>query len=434
MNTRNTLKGKRILLATLDSPFLDDQFVFPYLGTLYLMAVAKRVGADVTYTDKIGPYLSRLGEFADRRDFDVVAFSCTTPQSQGVYLLCRVLKKVNPNVIVMIGGPHATHYLDECCEQPFDIIVTGDGERVFEELLTGKCDRLLPESTDEQLVFHDELTEAEMNTYPIPYRGNVDRYNYQLDGLQATTLVNSRGCPMRCGFCESGGTKPKWFSVEHFEAEIKSIVDLGIKGVMIFDDLFALSIDKVKPYLEVLKRYCMTFRCFGHAATMTKELAELLADSGCVEVGFGAESASQQILDTVGKGTKAWQLCYFVNTAIKAGMKVKAFFIIGLPGETERTARQTIIFIRKYREKYPDMFDFDCTVFFPYKGTQIGDAARNGGGYDIRPRQGLTWSEIDSNGYGAYKKKNGAADIVIETPGLTADRIGELQREVLLCR
>ncbi len=418
INTNNTLKGKRTLLATLDSPFLDDQYVFPYLGVLYLVAVGQRVGADVCYTNNL--------RSADVWRYDVIGISCQTPQSAQAYAICRWIKEWYPHITVMIGGPHATHYLDECKKQPFDIIVCGDGERVFERLLTGDI--------PQQRIYHDELTEAEMDTYPIPYRGNIDRYNYQLNGLQTTTLVNSRGCPMQCRFCESAGTKARWYSVEHFEEEIKDIANRGIRAVMIFDDLFAISYDKVKPYLEVLKRYCMTFRCFGHANTMTPKLAALLAASGCVEIGFGAESAAQEILNKVDKKTTVKRMRDFVETVIGAGMRVKAFFMIGLPGETEETFRKTYDFISQYRRNCPDTFDFDCTVFFPYKGTRIGDAARNGGGYDIRPRKGLDWSKIDSNGYGAFKKKQGAADIVIETQGLSADRIGELQRSTLLCR
>jgi anaerobic magnesium-protoporphyrin IX monomethyl ester cyclase len=429
INTDNSLKDKKVLLITLDSPFLDDQFVFPYLGILYLIGVADKLGADVLFTDHF--------DIESAGDFDVIGISCMTPQGQQAYELRRELKARYPGIVVMIGGPHATFYRDECRKEGFDIIVSGDGERVFEKLLTGGYESyLLPESTPDQLVFHDYLTEEEMNSYPIPYRSAkyIDRYSYDLNGVRATTLVNSRGCPMRCAFCESGGIKPKWFSPEHFEAEIKSIYDLGIKGVMIFDDLFALSVKKVKPYLEILKRYSTTFRCFGHARTMTPKLAGLLADSGCVEMGFGAESASQKILDTVNKRTTVGQMHDFVETVIGAGMKVKAFFIIGLPGETEKTAKETCDFIRKYRAKYPESFNFDLTVFFPYKGTQIGDAVRNGGGFDIRARQGLSWPEIDSNGYGAYKKAGGAADIVIETDGLTAERIKELQEETLSLR
>lgn len=407
------------MLATLDSPFLDDEYVYPYLGVLYLMSVANRFSTEVNYTDNL--------RMADVWNYDVIGISCMTPQGGQAYQICRFLKKEYPHIKVILGGPHPTYYLDECRKEPFDIIVTGDGERIWEKLLTGEIEWY----SDRQRVFHGNLTEEEMNSYPIPYREKsyIDRYSYDLDGVKATTLTSSRGCPMRCAFCESGGTKSKWYSPEHFEAEIKSIADLGIKGVMIFDDLFALSINKVRPYLEILKRYSMTFRCFGHAKTMTPELAGLLAESGCVEVAFGAESASQKILDTVNKRTKVWQNHAFVEYVTAVGMRVKAFLIIGLPGETEETFKKTYDFVRKYRTKYPESFDFDLTVFFPYKGTVIGDAVRNGGGFDIRPKRGLSWSDIDGNGYGAYKKKKGTSDIVIETDALSAERIDELQKE-----
>lgn len=423
-----TLKDKKILLITLDSSFMDDSYVFPYLGVLYLMSVGIRAGADITYTDEF--------KVEDAEDFDVIGISCLTPQGWHAYRICRMIKAKWPNKMVILGGPHAANYLHECMKEPFDIIVTGDGERVFEELLLGKADklaaRLLSDSSAEQLVFHDNLTEEEMNSYPIPIRPQShDRYNYNLNGVETTTLVNSRGCPMACGFCESGKTKPKWFSLVHFEEEIKSIVGRGFKGVMIFDDLFAMGIEKVTPYLEILKRYNMTFRCFGHARTMNPLLAFMLQDAGCVEMGFGAESADQGILDTVNKRTTVEQMHSFVETVIWASMRVKAFFILGLPGETEQSAQKTIDFIRKYRTKYPNSFRFDLTVFFPYKGTLIGDKARNGNTFDIRLRQGLSWSEIDSGTYGAYKKKKGTADIVIETNGLKAERIEQIQEETL---
>jgi radical SAM superfamily enzyme YgiQ (UPF0313 family) len=174
------------------------------------------------------------------------------------------------------------------------------------------------------------MTEKEMNTYPVPFRPYSHRqYDYRLNGTKTTTLVNSRGCPMACGFCESGKTKPRWFSVEHFEDEIRSIIRQDFRGVMIYDDLFALNEAKVKPYLEILKKYHMVFRCFGHAKTMTPELAATLYNAGCIEICFGAESADQGILDTINKRTSVEQMHGFVETVVSAGMRVKAFFILG---------------------------------------------------------------------------------------------------------
>ena len=474
------LKYKKMLLTTLDSPFLDNQYVFPYLGILYLVSIATKIGMRAKYINNEENKLTQetLAEFdiffTDEFDInnvdlyyglDIVGISCMTPQGSQAYQICRALKARYPQITILLGGPHASYYLDECRKEGFDIIVTGDGERIFEDLLLGNVDnlssRLSTKSSSEQLIFRDYLTEDEMNSYPIPYREKtyIDKYNYNLDGVKATTLVNSRGCPMGCAFCEHRRTKGRWFAQEHFESEIRSIVEQGIKGIMIFDDLFAMSPGKIKPYTEILKYFheenSLVFRCFGHVKIMANhpELAALLYESGCVEIGFGAESASQEILDTIYKGTKVEQMHAFVEKTIQTGIKVKAFFIIGLPGETEQTFKKTYDFIKKYRSKFPKSFDFDLTVLFPYKGTLIGDIARLPEGktitfdnkeidrtfFKIRPKQGLSWAEIDAGSYGAYKKKGGAADIVIETYDweknkvlLSAERINEFKEEIML--
>jgi len=472
------LQNKKILLTTLDSPFLDNQYVFPYLGILYLVSTAVEAGLSVKFIDrkeKLTPkMLAKYDVFyTDEFDIegidqysgiDVVGISCMTPQGRQSYETCRALKSKHPEIIVMLGGPHANFYLDECIKEDVDIIVTGDGERVFKELLIGDVEnlsgRLSPRSTDEQLIFHDSLSEAEMNSFSIPYREKklIDKYNYNLNGVKTTTLVNSRGCPMGCAFCEHSRTKGRWYCPEHFEKEIQNIIDMGIEGLMIFDDLFAMSPTKIKPYTEILKRFheksSLIFRCFGHAKIMARhpELLDLLSESGCVEIGFGAESASQEILDTIYKGTTVEQMHTFVENTVQRGIKVKAFFIIGLPGETEQTFGKTYDFVDKYRSKYPDYFDFDLAVLFPYKGTLIGDISRLAEGktivfnkrtidhtfFKIRPKEGLTWSEIDSGNYGAFKKKGGASDIVIETYDwekgevlLLADRICELKEKIM---
>jgi hypothetical protein len=259
---------------------------------------------------------------------------------------------------------------------------------------------------------------------------------------------------MHCAFCEHCGTVPKWFSPRHFQAEIDDIADQSFNAVMIFDDLFALSPKRLEPYLRILearhKRDGMIFRCFGHANILCKYpgLFKQLADAGCVEIGIGAESASQQILDAMGKKTKVAQLHACVQQAARQHIKIKAFFMIGLPGETEATFSRTHDFIRFYREKYPAHFDFDLSVFFPYRGTLIGDAIRMPDGesvmirgkridrtsFNLRLRSGYTWPMIDAGIMGAYKKKGGDSDLVIESYDwkcrkvlLTAEQIHDLK-------
>lgn len=472
------LKDKKTLLVTLDSPFLDSPHVFPYLGILYLLAVAREAGMTVRYLhpDRMDPALDDDAEpciyYTDQitinnmsayADFDVIGISCMTPQGQQAYRLCRALKWKFPEKTVIIGGPHAKFYRDNCLDKGFDIIVAGDGERIFHAMITGDFELLADKMclySNGTLVLRDALSAKEMNRFPIPYREKayLHRYQYFLEGEPATTLVNSRGCPMHCAFCEHCGTVPKWFSPEHFQAEIDDILAQSFRAVMIFDDLFALNPKRLVPYLQVLKdRHLgdkMIFRCFGHANILAKypSLFELLADAGCVEIGIGAESASQRILDAMGKKTTVAQLHDCVQQAARKNIKIKAFFMIGLPGETKASFAQTYDFIRFYREKYPNHFDFDLSVFFPYRGTLIGDAIRMNEGesalyrgkridrtsFSLRLRSGFTWSMIDAGAMGAYKKKGGDSDLVVESYDwkrrevlLSAEQIQDLKERAM---
>jgi radical SAM superfamily enzyme YgiQ (UPF0313 family) len=452
----NGWRHKRVLLTTLGSPFMDNQFVFPSLGILYLVSVAEKIGMrpkfvdtgtknitdelikkfDIFYTDEFD-----AKNLKNYKGFDVIGISCMTPQGEQAYQICHEIKKTLPEIKVIIGGPHSKNYLNECIKKEFDIIVTGDGERVFEELLTGDIpalkNKMTPDTTPTSLVFNDYLDTLELNKFPPPYRDpqHIKKYKYLLNGQNSTTMVNSRGCPMGCAFCEDRRTVGRWYSVDHFKSEVESILDIGLKGIMIFDDLFATTPNKLRPYLEVLKYYhkkkSLIFRCFGHANIIARnpEMLDMLYQAGCVEMGFGAESASQTILDNVLKGVKTDEMHYCVEKTINAGIKVKAFFMIALPGETEKTFNETYQFIKKYRLKYPDAFDFDLAVFYPFKGTLIGNVMRLQEGefikfknkkidkrfFDIRIREGYSFAEIDYKNYGAYKKKGGDSDIVVET-------------------
>jgi len=450
----NGLKAKKTLLVTLDSPFLDSAHVFPYLGILYLLSVAQSAGLPIYYfqPDDNDGYPKMEGPCVGYTDllplndptgyapFDIIGISCMTPQGAQAYSLCRQIKRLFPDKTVMIGGPHAKFYLDECLQQGFDIVVTGDGERIFEEMIAGDFQRLagrVSTMTQNTLVVADSLSAAQMNRFPIPHReiAYLGHYHYLLECVPATTLVNSRGCPMHCAFCEHSGSSPRWYTAGHFEAELCDIVGLGYNGIMIFDDLFALNPRMLQPYLEILQSYHdrdgLLFRCFGHARIIAKhpELLKLLANAGCVEIGIGAESASQTILNAINKNTTAEQLHSCVNLAARLGIKVKAFFMIGLPGETEHTFASTHAFIKQYRKKYPAYFDFDLSVFFPYRGTMIGDAIRLEPGaiiqmggrrldrtsFDVRLNPNYAWAAIDSGDMGAYKKKGGESDLVIES-------------------
>ncbi len=438
----------RVLLTTLPSPFLDDDRAFPQLGILYLLSAAKAAGHDVTYLrhpadscgdNKQGVYYTDNAVLGGHgyASYDAVAISAVTPQGGQARELLNNLKHPNPmfeptddKLTVIIGGPHATHYWKECVDAGFDHVIRGDGERWFVNFLEGKVKA-------ERSVYQRTMKAREMNRMPPPLREAEYLQNYghyTLLGRPATSMIVSRGCGRHCAFCEDGTSPARWYTPEHFEQQVLDVKAAGFEAVMIYDDLFAISSKKVRPYAEILQKHGVIYRCFTHARSVWKDrdLAYVLADTGCVAVGFGAESMDDGILETINKRTTGQMNQYCVDIMQGVGINVKSFFMLGLPGETRESAQKMHDFIERNRSLYPELYDFDqASIFFPFKGTEIGDSLRAGETrYDLKLIDGLTWEEVDRKCLGAHKAADGDSEHITETSGLSCDDLRWCQIQI----
>lgn len=392
-----------ILLISPRSRFLDSDRVFPPLGILYLKGFLDYKGIDSELEDNFD--FNDLGRY---ENFDYFAISSTTPQSGDADLILQKIRTELPGKKIIIGGPHASFYTDDCIPKSYDHIVIGDGEEILYKILANKIRRKIAKGL---------LTENEMNSLPLPYREKsfLARYSYQLDGLDATTMMTSRGCPFRCAFCEHAKTSPRYYSVNRLKEELSQTIDLGYKAIMFFDDLFAVNQKRVEDLCGAIKEFGIKFRCFGHVRCMTPKMAESLAAAGCVETGVGMESGSQKILNTVKFPTPTIAQSYqYIKICHAAGIRVKAFFILGLPGETIETIKETEEFI-----KNSGVDDFDLTVYYPYKGTMIRDQLQQ---YD------LFLEESPSMGF--YKGQGGSAESIIRTRTLSAEEIRNVKNKI----
>jgi radical SAM superfamily enzyme YgiQ (UPF0313 family) len=194
-------------------------------------------------------------------------------------------------------------------------------------------------------------------------------------------------------------------------------VTLGYGGVYLFDDLFAINLGRCEPYLSLLKASGLRFRCNVHARFMTAEFARALADAGCAEVAFGAESGSQQILDRIDKKTTAQQNYDCVRHCKDAGITVKAFLMIGLPGETRATIAETERFICT-----SGIDDAQIAIFYPYKGTMLRRELDEGLASDLI---------FEGEGLGAYGQKDLGTDAVVRTPDLSPDDLVAIREELI---
>lgn len=387
-----------ILFVNPPSPFLIDQKVHPPLGLLYLATVLKECGVDACVLDLAGS--SDVDKELSSVDFvpELIGITVTTPQFGYAIHIGEFFRNVYPQVPIAIGGAHVTVDPESC--DTFDYAITGEGESAIVDY----------RSWDRKRISRPFI--ADIDSIPYPDRSFIDigSYHYSIDGEKATTVMTSRGCPYDCAFCcHPWGSKVRLHSSKYIVDEVRYLKrEYGYRAFMFFDDIFVLPRGRIIRTTELLKQENVIYRCFVRSDLVDRNLLTMLKESGCVELGFGAESGSQKILDVVGKKSSVRKNTQLVELARGVGLRVKAFMVIGLPGETHETAQATYDWLKNTA---PD--DWDVSVYGPYKGSRIVD---NPSLYDIEINEAAfedTW----------YKGIPGMYTCHVSTSGLSSTEI-----------
>jgi len=394
------------------SPFLDSDRVMPHLGPLYLKSFLESKGHEVDINDEPN------NNFPNLEKYDIIGISTTTPQyyhENGGKDLAKKIKKEYPHKKLIIGGAHAKNYYRETImDGLFDHIIRGDGELAFLNLLEGEK---LP-----KIISYPQLTKEQINSFPAPWRNKeyLSKYNYKINKKKATTAITARYCPMRCKFCEERDSKLVLYTIENIDKDLQAIKDCGFNGLMFYDDIFPINEKRTKKLCDIIKPYNFSFRCNGHVKIMAKnkKILEDLINAGCAEICLGIESADQKILDTIDKRNTVEEIFKATSNILDAGLKLSAYLIIALPGESRESIANTERYIEKFA-KNPN-FMFDLTIFYPYRYTYIREHLNE---FD------LNLHLEDSTG--AYKKAKGKSECCISTSSLSREDIINEREKIL---
>jgi anaerobic magnesium-protoporphyrin IX monomethyl ester cyclase len=387
-----------ICLIALPSPFLIEDKCNPPLGLLCVSAALKVQGEEQVIVHD-GP----VDKIPD--NYSVYGISATTPQFPMAVEAMKSLRSRNPVSRFIIGGPHATVDPESCLKVGFDNVVMGEGE-----IGAGVA-----------LKYQTKIVWARPSVPIFPDRDAIDinSYTFKVNDIPATTLMSSRGCPYHCGFCCKTSDKARLYPAEFVNKEISLLHDkYGFKALMFFDDIFILDRSRTEAILPTLKAKGITWRGFARADLIVKhgpEFAQKLKDSGCHEIGIGVESGSDRILEIIKKGESVDTIKWGISILKETGIRVKGFFIVGLPGENHRTIQETDYFIRQ-----SGLDDLDVSLFQPYRGSPI---YQNKQDYDIN------WNELElSNSW--YKGTPGSYRSQVWTRALSPDDLVEYRDEL----
>jgi radical SAM superfamily enzyme YgiQ (UPF0313 family) len=211
-------------------------------------------------------------------------------------------------------------------------------------------------------------------THPIPRHDLFPWHRYRLSVATArpfATMVTSIGCNFHCPFCIDSSIPIRYRDLASVGEELAWLEGRGVREIYFYDPNFTARPARVREFARMVADRGLrpSFVCNAQVACMGGNLAQDLAAAGCHTVMFGLESGNDDALQRNRKGFDTRKAREAVAQCKAAGLKVLAYFLLGLPGETGDSARRTIDFATSLPLDYVSF-----NVFAPTPGTGLGTA------------------------------------------------------------
>lgn len=234
---------------------------------------------------------------------------------------------------------------------------------------------------------------ADLDDMPIPMHELLPLQSYRMPLIKGafTFIVTSRGCPAGCTYCikhVSYQYATRLRSPKKIMEELWYLKKLGIDNIHMYADLFTVSRDQVVQLCQMMidEKINIHWTSNSRVDYVDEEMLMLMGKAGCRLISWGIESGNEQILKHARKGAYPDKAERALRWAKKAGIMNWGYFIIGLPGETEQTIRQTIDFAKK--------LPLDIALFHvaaPYPGTPFFFEVVKNKWF----RHGTRWEQVD---------------------------------------
>ncbi len=365
-------------------------------------------------------YVSAEQTIETAKEYDFLVLYTSTPGFPGDIRLAQRIKDVNPKIKIAFVGPHVTvlpeQSLRDC--SAIDFVVRKEFDYATKEFAEGKpLDQILGVSYRKNgSVAHNADRPQLQDLDALPhvtdiYQRDLDvrRYNVPFLLHPYVSLYTTRGCPAQCTFClwpqTTSGHAWRKRSTDDVAREMAKAKEYWpyVKEFFFDDDTFNIQKARTIELCEKLKPLKLTWSCTSRVTTDYDTL-KAMKEAGCRLMIVGYESGDQQILKNIKKGATLERARQFTKDAHKLGLVIHGDFILGLPGETRETIKNTIAFAKEL-----DVETIQVSVAHAYPGTELYD-------YAIKNNFLAKGSMVDEGGHQLAH---------IEYPGLPADEVLE---------
>ena len=356
----------------------------PPLGLAYLASALIEAGVQVKILDLVVfPYSrSMLQSLIEDFKPQVAGITAVTMTFDNAVEVMTDIKRIDPDILTVMGGPHVSFCARETLQTnaALDAIVLGEGERTIVELVRVADQKHVWSAVkgivyrkDTKISFTErrELIE-ELDNLPVPDRSLLPLGRYRALGMPIS-LTTSRGCPYKCIFCvgrKMVGARVRYRSAIKIVDELEYLNSLHFHQINIADDLFTANKNHCNAVCdEIIKRGLqLKWTSFARVDTVSEDVLSKMKTAGCTAVSFGIESANPGILKTIKKGITLQQVEDAVNMCRKAAITPFASFILGLPGETPQTIKETMEFGNRLKKRG---LAFGFHLLAPFPGTEV---------------------------------------------------------------
>ncbi|MCO5141701.1 MAG: B12-binding domain-containing radical SAM protein [Oligoflexia bacterium] len=371
-------------------PKIPDGNYLPNLGIMTLSALLIKNGYHVKIFDEnlstdIKKEICAFDPFA-------IGLTCVTAALHSASTICQELKKQKPNIVTIVGGPHLSALPKETItnHKEFDYGIQGEAEKSLLTLLKSlisndKLYHLIPglvyrtekqnviSNRAEQFLENKELDELPFPAWHLlPMEEIFSKVTHGLfsRGKRIMPIMTSRGCPNYCGFCcRVMGFKFRTMSLDRILLEIQWLFDkFQIDEVYFEDDTFTQDPTRAHEILDGLIALKLPLKVkFANglrADKVDRELLIKMKQAGVYWVGFGIESGSHHTQKLMRKFLDLNLAAKNVQLAKSLGFKTGSNCIIGYPGETKESIRESV----NYFFKLP-LDSFAVVTCVPFPGT-----------------------------------------------------------------
>jgi len=375
----------------------------PSLGVAYLTSFLRRRDLSVDYVNFYSGEIDKFKRLLADRPRSVAITTTFYVDNGPIIEIIKLVRELSPSTVIIVGGPHIYNICEAVDARSQDYLFKTIGADIFvfdsqgESTLAAVVSKLResdqPDLSDVPNLIYSldggPFRHTERQIEDNDMDSNVIDWSLFPSSLFTPTvqLRTARSCAFNCAFCRypAVGGALKLNSVDVIERDLLQLKDSGVRSVVFIDDTFNVPLPRFKQLCRSMIKHNLGldwysyFRCSNSDA----EAFDLMAEAGCKGVFLGIESGDQSILNNMNKHADLDKYRVGISSLTERGIATFCSFIVGYPGETEETVRNTIAFI----EETSPMF-YSAGVFYYDNKAPIAKRAEEfqlkGGGFNWR--------------------------------------------------